>query len=130
MSDPDLVTNQQEFRKVVREHAHLSKLNTLYNEFSKVQQEIAENRLLIRDENEDPDLKELAKSEIEELEEREGKLEQDIKLILLPKDPNDDKNIFWKSAPEPAVTKRPSLLEIFSECIAGLLRTLVGALKQ
>ena len=94
MSDPDLVTNQKEFRKVVKEHAHLTKLNALYDEYSKVQQEIVENRLLIRDENEDPDLKELAKAEIEELEEREEKLDQDIKLILLPKDPNDDKNIF------------------------------------
>ncbi len=94
MSDPELVTNQKEFQKVVKEHAHLTKLNTLYNEYSKLQEDISENKLLIHDENEDLELKELARFEIVELEEKVEELDQEIKFILLPKDPNDDKNIF------------------------------------
>jgi len=94
MSDPELVTDQKEFQKVVKEHAHLTKLNTIYGQFTQVQNEIAENKSLLRDENEDPEIKELAKEEIEELEKKEDKLDQEIKLILLPKDPNDEKNIF------------------------------------
>ena len=94
LSDPELVTNQKEFRKVVKEHAHLTKLNTIYTSFRQVQQEIEESKALLHDEDEDPELKELARAEIEELETKEKKLDEEIKLILLPRDPNDDKNIF------------------------------------
>ncbi len=94
LSDPELVTNQKEFRKVVKEHAHLTKLNTIYMSFRQVQQEIEESKALLHDEDEDPELKELARTEIEELETKEKKLDEEIKLILLPRDPNDDKNIF------------------------------------
>lgn len=94
LSDPELVNNQKEYQKVVREHSQLSKLNTLYEELKLVKADIVENKALVKDEDEDPELKELAKAELEELAERELKLDNDIKLLLLPKDPNDEKNIF------------------------------------
>lgn len=94
LSDPELVNDQKEYQKVVREHAQLSKLNLLYEELKQVQADIIDNRALVKDDEEDPDLKELAKAELEELAEREVQLDNDIKLLLLPKDPNDDKNIF------------------------------------
>ena len=94
LSAPELVQNQQEYQKVVREHGHLSKLSRLYEEFKQVKTDIEENRALIKDEDEDPELKELARAELEELAVREKKLDNDIKVLLLPKDPNDDKNIF------------------------------------
>lgn len=94
MSDPQLVSNQDEFKRVVREHAHLTKLNATYTEYAKVQQEILENREILQDENEDPELKEMAKQELEELAEQEKKLDQEMKIILLPKDQNDEKNTF------------------------------------
>ncbi|BCL60197.1 peptide chain release factor 1 [Desulfomarina profundi] len=94
LSDPELVTNQKEYQKVVREHAHLTKLNGIYSEYRHVQQELENNKILLQDDEEDPEIKELARLEIEELEEKERKLDQEIKLILLPKDPNDEKNTF------------------------------------
>lgn len=94
LSDPALVGDQKEYQKVVREHAHLSKLNDKYLEYKKVQQEISENKAILFDENEDLELKELAKAELEELGAKEKTLDQEMKVILLPKDPNDDKNIF------------------------------------
>ncbi len=94
LSDPELVTNQKEYQKVVREHAHLTKLNGIYSEYRHVQNELENNKILLQDEEEDPEIKELARLEIEELEEKERKLDQEIKLILLPKDPNDEKNTF------------------------------------
>lgn len=94
LSDPDLVGNQKEYQRVVREHAHLVKLNDKYREYKKVQQEILENKELLFDDNEDPELKEMAKAELEELVDQEKRLDQEMKIILLPKDPNDDKNIF------------------------------------
>lgn len=94
LSDPALVGNQKEYQKVVREHSHLTKLNSKFEQLKKVQEDIEENKMILQDEAEDPELKELAKAEIEELVEEEKKLEQDIKIILLPKDPNDEKNTF------------------------------------
>ncbi|EKD37534.1 MAG: hypothetical protein ACD_75C01095G0003 [uncultured bacterium] len=94
LSDPALVGDQKEYQKVVREHSHLVKLNDKYLEYKKVQQEISENKAILFDENEDLELKELAKAELEELVAKEKTLDQEMKVILLPKDPNDDKNIF------------------------------------
>jgi peptide chain release factor 1 len=94
MSDPALVSNQKEYQAVVREHSHLCKLNVLYQEFKRVQQDIVDNKAMLRDEDEDPELRELARAELDELAVKEKKLDSDIKVLLLPKDPNDDKNIF------------------------------------
>jgi peptide chain release factor 1 len=94
MSDPDLVSDQKEFQKVVKEHSHLTKLNTIFAEYKRVQREIVENKELLHDEEEDLEMKELAKAELEELTEREKELDHEMMIILLPKDPNDDKNTF------------------------------------
>ncbi len=94
LSDPALVNDQKEFQKVAREHAHLSKLNVLYLEFKQVRRDIADNKTILHDENEDQELKELARQDIVELEEKEQNLDREIKLVLLPKDPNDERNTF------------------------------------
>jgi len=56
LSDPQLVNNQQEYQKVVREHSHLVKLNAKYREYVKIQQEIVENKAIIFDEAEDQEM--------------------------------------------------------------------------
>jgi peptide chain release factor 1 len=94
MADPSLVSDQAQYQKIVREHAHLSKINTLVTEYRKVQEDIAENKALLHDEEEDQELKELARAELEELGARLTELDKEIKIILLPQDPNDEKNIF------------------------------------
>ena len=94
LSDPGLVADQKAYQKIVREHAHLHKLNTLYQQYQRVQAEIRENRAILHDEAEDQEMRELVKSELEDLATRSEKLDQEIKIILLPKDPNDERNIF------------------------------------
>lgn len=94
LSDPSLVSNQKEYQAVVREHAHLSRLSELYRRQTEVRKEIVENRAIARDENEDPELREMARAEIEELTAKEERIDNDIKVLLLPKDPNDEKNTF------------------------------------
>jgi peptide chain release factor 1 len=94
LSDPGLVADQKAYQKIVREHAHLHKLNTLYQQYQRVQAEIRENRAILHDEGEDQEMRELVKSELEDLATRSEKLDQEIKIILLPKDPNDERNIF------------------------------------
>jgi peptide chain release factor 1 len=94
LSDPQLVSNQREYQKVVREHAHLTKLNDKYRQYMKVQEDIRANKAILFDEGEDLEMKELAKAELEDLAAREKQLNEEMKIILLPKDPNDDKNTF------------------------------------
>ena len=73
LSDPQLVNNQKEYQKVVREHSHLVKLNAKYREYVKIQQEILENKAIIFDETEDQEMKDLAKAELEDLAARESR---------------------------------------------------------
>jgi peptide chain release factor 1 len=94
LSDPSLISNQSEYQKVVREHSHLNRLAELAKAHRKISQEIAENKSILQDDGEDEELRELARDEIEELSTKLEKLEGKIRLFLLPKDPNDDKNTF------------------------------------
>ena len=93
LSDPELVGNQSKYREVVREHADVARIAELYSEYLAVITQIADNQELIHLDGEDPELIELAKLDNEELQERKIELEQLIRLRLLPKDPNDEKNI-------------------------------------
>jgi len=94
LSDPSLISDQKAYQKVAREHAHFSKLQILYNENDAVLGEIANNREMLQDGEEDPELLEMIKEELEDLENRLKELEQEILLLLLPKDPNDERNTF------------------------------------
>jgi len=94
LADPSLIGNQQEYQRVVKEHSHLSRLSELIHSLRDVEQQIGDNRLLMQDEKEDAEIRELAELEIEELLEKQKTLESDIQIFLLPKDPNDDKNTF------------------------------------
>ena len=94
LADPLLMNNQQRFREIVREHALVARLAELYGAYTGVEQEIEDNQELIRNEQDDPELVELAKVEIEELLTKKTELEHAIRLRLLPRDPNDEKNIF------------------------------------
>jgi len=89
LSDPVVISNQPEFRKLSREHSDLSELVAVYRRYRKVLCEITDNRELLAD----PDMKEMAEEELKNLEAEKGRLDAEIQLLLLPKDPNDDKSV-------------------------------------
>src|SRR6266567_3829895 len=89
LSDPVVIANQPEFRRFSREHADLSALVAAHRRYKKVLTEIVGNRDLLSD----PDMKEMAEEELSSLEEEQSRLAGDIRLLLLPKDPNDSKNV-------------------------------------
>ena len=91
MSDPQLVGQQREYAKVAKERSDLEEIVVCYREWRKVEQEIADNRLLM-DEN-DEAMRELVKEELTSLRERKEALETKLKFLILPKDPNDAKNV-------------------------------------
>ncbi len=94
LSDPSLMGDQKEYQNVVREHSHLTRLHDIYTALQKTEDEIAQNATIIQDPDEDPELKELAEEENNGLVQKKEKLEKDLRLMLLPKDPNDEKNTF------------------------------------
>lgn len=89
LSDPAVIANQPEFRKLSREHADLSELVEAYRRYKKVLAEIEGNRELLAD----LDMKEMAEEELAGLEDEQERLEAEIKFLLLPKDPNDSKSV-------------------------------------
>jgi len=91
MSDPLLVGQQREYKKVAKERSDLEEIVVCYREWRKVEQEIVDNRQLM-DEN-DEAMRELVKDELASLRERKETLETKLKFLILPKDPNDDKNV-------------------------------------
>ncbi|HHB75571.1 MAG TPA: peptide chain release factor 1 [Desulfobulbus sp.] len=93
LADPDVVGNQQQYQKLVREHSHVAMLDDLYSEYQSVCRDLQENTEILHNEGEDPDLVELAQAETEELQQKKKEIEDKIRVLLLPRDPNDEKNI-------------------------------------
>ncbi len=91
MSDPQLVGQQREYKKVAKERSDLAEIVVCYREWRKVEQEIVDNRQLM-DEN-DEAMRDLVKDELVSLRERKEALETKLKFLILPKDPNDAKNV-------------------------------------
>lgn len=89
LSDPAVIANQPEFRKLSREHADLAPLIEAYRRYQKVLSELEENKELLAD----PEMKEMAEEELGRLGAEKEKLEAEIKILLLPKDPNDSRNV-------------------------------------
>ncbi len=92
IGDANLVKDQKKYKDTMREHQYLTSLMELYKEYKKILQGIEDSTILITEED-DRDMKELAREELKELEEKKPKIEEEIKLKLIPPDPLDEKNI-------------------------------------
>ena len=92
LGEPGVTDNQDRFRKLMKEQADLTPLVEAYKEYKKCQQDI-EDSLMMLDEENDPEMKEMLKEELANAKKRVEELEKELKILLLPKDPNDDKNV-------------------------------------
>lgn len=92
LGNPDVAAKNQLYQKYAKEHADLRELVATYREYAGIQERIAEGEGLLR--GSDPELIEIVKEELPELKEQLFNLEERIKLLLLPKDPNDERNVF------------------------------------
>jgi len=93
LQEPDVASNPERFRKLMKEQSDLTPLVEAYKEYKTCKQNV-EDSLLMLDEESDEEMRELAKEELNESKARIEELEQEIRIMLLPKDPNDDKNVF------------------------------------
>ena len=89
ISDPEEIAKTSSWQKLMKEHAELTPIVEKYKEYKKTKSTIEDNQELLKD----PELKELAEVEIEEAKEKLPKIEEELKILLIPKDPDDDKNI-------------------------------------
>ncbi len=91
MSDPTLVNDQQKFQAIAKEHRTMEPVVEKYRQYRKVAQAIADARAMLAEN--DPEIKAMAQEELGSLEPQLAPIEDALKVMLLPKDPNDDKNI-------------------------------------
>ncbi|HIC85731.1 MAG TPA: peptide chain release factor 1 [Desulfobacterales bacterium] len=91
LAQPEVIQNQELYQKYLKEHKMLSPIVSTFREYNSLQEEIHESRSLLDDP--DPEMRKLAKEEIDNLKAKCSELEHKLKLLLLPKDPNDEKNI-------------------------------------
>jgi peptide chain release factor 1 len=91
LARPEIVRDQKTYQKLMREHGNLSPIIGAFREYQGMQQEIESNRSLLEDP--DPEIRKLAKEEIEGLRARLQAMEERLKILLVPKDPNDERNV-------------------------------------
>ena len=89
ISDPEMIANQNEWKKLMKEHSDIEDIVLKYREYKKVEKSLEEAKEMLND----PELKELAEIEMLEDKEKLPKIEEELKILLIPKDPNDDKNV-------------------------------------
>ncbi|MBP9550765.1 peptide chain release factor 1 [Veillonella sp.] len=93
ISDPEIIARQQEWQKLTRQHASLTDTVETFRTYKKVLSGLDEAMEVLEDKSLDEDFRAMAQEELKELKEQRGELEGKLHILLLPKDPNDDKNI-------------------------------------
>ena len=91
LTQPDVMSDMKEYMRLSKEYKELGKIVELYDKHTKVSNDLEGAKSLVYNEK-DPDLKQMAREEIEELEPKLEKIEEELKFLLIPKDPNDDKD--------------------------------------
>lgn len=92
LNEPTVANNQERFRILMKEQSDLTPIVEAYKEYKKCKQDVDDSIVMLEEET-DPDMKEMLKDELAGAKKRIEELEQELKILLLPKDPNDDKNV-------------------------------------
>ncbi len=93
ISDPSVMANQNEWRKLCKEHSEIEIMVNKYREYKKLLEDLEANKEMLWSES-DREMKEMIQDEIRGLEESKESTEKELRILMLPKDPNDDKNVF------------------------------------
>lgn len=93
VSDPEVINDQAVWQKAMKDMAEMEPIVNKYREYKKTAESLKDTKELLNDGSLDDELRELAKAELNELEDKLETLTNELKILLLPKDPNDDKNV-------------------------------------
>ena len=96
LSDPSLVSDPQKIKKIAKERAELEPVVKKYDTYEKILKEIQDSEDILADGTADPELIKLAEEELEELQARKGKIKEELHVLLLPKDPNDSRDVIME----------------------------------
>ena len=117
ISDSEVIADRDRWRDLCREHSELTPIIDEYNKYKEYIKTIEEDKALIEIE-EDKELLEMLKSDLAEAEKNAGKSEEEIKFLLIPKDPNDEKNVIMEirggTGGEEAALFAGSLMRMYS----------------
>jgi peptide chain release factor 1 len=92
LASPDIMQDPGKFRETAKAHSEIAPLVEKYRQYKDLKKGIAETREMLAQES-DPEMKQMAQEELQSLEQRLAQVEQDLKVLLIPKDPNDEKNV-------------------------------------
>ena len=92
LNEPSVISDQDKFRKLMKEQKNLEPLIECYRQYKKCKETIDESVMMLEEES-DPEMKEMLKEELAAAKDKIPDLEKELKILLLPKDPNDDKNV-------------------------------------
>ena len=121
LNNPSVAEDQRKFRKLMKEQADLAPIVDAYKQYKQAKQDV-EDSLTLLDEESDEEMKELAKEELADAKKRIEELEQELKILLLPKDPNDES----RSVPVQAETRQHYSLPSYTACMCTMRRASTG----
>lgn len=93
IADPEIIANNKEWRKLMKEHARIEPIVGKYKEYKEAKEQFEEAKEMLSDKSLDDEMKDMVKQEYKDLEEQIEQLTDELKIMLLPKDPNDEKNV-------------------------------------
>ena len=93
LGDPEVVADTRRYRKTAKAHSDLGEIVAKFDEYRAVSQGIRDTRSMLQETSEDPEMKAMAEEELASLETRLEECRGNVKLLLLPKDPNDERNV-------------------------------------
>ena len=128
LNEPNVTDDQNRFRKLMKEQSDLQPLVDAYKEYKECKQTEADSLERLEAES-DEEMRELLKEELSDAKKRIEELEAKLKILLLPKDPNDDKNVSWRSVRVQAETRLPCLRQSFTGCMCTMRKAAAGRWK-
>ena len=125
LSDPGVINNQEQYLKLMKEHADLSEIVEKFREYKSYVKALEESQSMLR-ENPDRELEEMIELEILEAEKGIERTEKELKILLMPKDPNDDKDVIIEIRGGAGGDEAALLPLCFSACIPTMPKVRAG----
>lgn len=125
ITDPEVIQDMKRYVRLTKEYKDLEEITAAGDQYKKALKMLEESKEILATE-EDKELREMAEMEIADLTERLPQMEQDIKMLLIPADPEDSKTLFWKFGGGQEEMRLVCLQEICSGCMPSSVRRKVG----
>src|SRR5208282_2161618 len=128
LASPDIVNDSAKYQRTAKAHSEVAPIVEKYREYKDLTRGIAESKAMLAEEK-DPEMRAYAQEELNKLEPRVGAMEEELKVLLLPKDPNDEKNIILEIRAGTGETKRRSSPRKSSVCTRAMRKPNIGKLR-